>query len=223
MENVNGSGSSLEILSNELQAVLRKPVKITQIFGEYQSLSIDGLSLVKACDEKLFFNLACECGDGQCPVGGISQESLQNYEQLETSASGKGYFDLGEPDLTSQKRLCIDILACQSRKKDLSIEQDLVKKGSIPRKLAIRLGRIGINTVDDLVARGVEVAYHDLKDVYPQDTVETHLFALSARVENKNVMFLSQDEKNAVKSKANSELAKRVREKIEASRKITQP
>ncbi|WP_199438645.1 hypothetical protein [Vibrio owensii] len=211
----------LSKFATELKGLIDRDVKVTQIFGEYISLSADGLALIKVKEEKAYFNMNCSCGEPSCEIGLAVKRGLTAYEELDLNAAGRGFYHFGDVDNAGKKRLCVDILACANTHKKISKDQMLVKKGSINRKLSIRLGRIGVFTVSDLQARSVAAAYHDLKDAYPKDTLEKHLFEMYSRILNKNCMFLTPEEKSSIKAESNAELSRRVRVRIEASRPVS--
>ncbi|EGQ9284280.1 hypothetical protein F7U66_00235 [Vibrio parahaemolyticus] len=207
--------------ATSLQSIINCDVRVTQIFGEYNSLSIDGLAVMKLKGDRVYFNMNCSCGESTCEIGIAARRGLSAYEELDLNAAGRGFFHFGDLSESDMNRLCIDILACANTHRKVSEDQMLVKKGSVNRKLSIRLGRIGIFTVSDLQARTVAAAYHDLKDAYPKDTLEKHLYEMQARILNKNTLFLTPDEKSSIKTEANTELSRRVRIRIEASRNVS--
>lgn len=214
------SDNLLEKLRVELEGVLDKEVKVTQIFGEYLSLSSEGVVLLKSRENELYFNMNCSCGESSCMIGQAVKAGLSTYDEIDLTAAGKGFYCFGSLSIQGKKRLCVDILACNNMRKQVSEDNALVMKGAINRKLAIRLGRIGVFTVKDLELRSVAVAFHDLCDAYPKDTVEKHLFEMEARILNKNVLFMTKDEKMVVKSMSNSELSRRIHKRIENSRSL---
>ncbi|MGR5448668.1 hypothetical protein ACP3V3_02545 [Vibrio sp. PNB22_3_1] len=207
----------LQQLSEQLGNLCDREFRVTQIFGEYLSLSADGIIILKCRSGELYFNMNCDCGRADCEIGRVSKSGLSGYKELSLNTAGKGFFEFGGLKDADVKRLAIDIIACGHSNMKITKQQMLVMKGSINRRLATRLGRLGILSVDDLRNRTIAVAYHDLRDAYPEDTNDKHLFCMYARVLNKNVMFLTKSEKNDIKFSANRELARRVKQKIETS------
>ncbi|ANO35612.1 hypothetical protein A6E01_20590 (plasmid) [Vibrio breoganii] len=190
-------------------------VTTKQIFGRYISLSVDGLCIVRSQMNTLFFALICKCNNPNCRLNKFTTDVMSAFSELQAGGDTL-FYDIGTPDLETATQMAMDIFACLLTR-SLHGSEKLIQKGSIMRRLAVRLHSIGIYTVSDLNYYGIINTFHNLKAQYNNEITDKDLYSLFARVNNKNVLFISQEEKRDLKLQSNKELAKRIHKNIRDS------